>query len=114
LIVADRDDTARTCLLVRNEPQTPSIPFTDYQLYPLSRAKAEQLTDTLRVAGTTLATTIIEGLLEYNDAYKRTRVRGRYYTPSPWPLSPSQASGLHAALYYLGQYVETLPPEPGG
>jgi hypothetical protein len=112
--MAVHDHTADARLSVRNEPKSKSFPFTDYQLYPLSPAQEAQLTDVARVAGARLATSVIEGLLEYSEAYKRAHLRGRRYTTSPWPLTPSQTSGLHAALYFLSQYVDALQPEPGG
>ena len=108
------DHTAPLCPKVRNEPESKSFPFTDLQLYPLSPAQQEQLTDTMKLAGTSLAVTVISGLLEYSEAFKRTHFRGWRNTINPWPLTPSQTSGLHAALFHLREYVDTLHAEPGG
>jgi hypothetical protein len=113
LIMTSTDHTAGARPSVRNEPKSQSFRYTDLQLYPLSPAQVKQLTDEQRLAGTLFAVTVIEGLLEYSEAYKR-HFRGKQDPISPWPLTPSQASGLHAALYYLQQYTGTLHPEPGG
>lgn len=107
------DHTAHARPAVRNEPKSQSFPYTDLQLYPLSPAEEKQLIDEHRRAGSLFAVTVIEGLLEYSDAYKR-HFRGQHDPISPWPLTPSQASGLHAALYHLQQYIGTLCPEPSG
>ncbi|GLQ96838.1 hypothetical protein [Dyella mobilis] len=112
--MATQDHTADARPSVRNEPVSESFPFANYQLYPLSRTQQKRLTNSARIAGVAHATGTIEALLEYSEAYKRARI-GRTRDPiSPWPLIPSEASGLHAALYYLRQYAGTLPPEPGG
>jgi hypothetical protein len=113
LIVTYTDHTAHARPSVRNEPKSESFPYSDLQLYPLSHAQEKQLTDAKRLAGTLFAVTVIEGLLEYSESYKR-HFRGKSDPISPWPLTPAQASGLHAALYHLHQYVGTLHPEPGG
>ena len=108
------DHTAPVCPRVPPEPQSKSVPFADYQLYPLSLAQEKKLTDTMRLAGTALAGQVIQDLLAYSDAYKRAFPRARRNTISPWPLTPAQASGLHAALYYLRQYVGTLRTKTDG
>jgi hypothetical protein len=112
--MATRDHTADAHASVRNEPKSESFPFTDYQLYPLSGAQEKRLTDSMRVAGVLLATGTIEGLLEYSEACKRARIQREHDAISPWPLISSEASGLHAALYYLRQYAGMLHPEQGG
>lgn len=107
------DHTAPARLSVRNEPESQSFPYTDLQLYPLSPAEEKQLTDEHRRLGSLFAITVVEGLLKYNEAYKR-HFGGKHHPTSPLPLMPSQVSGLHAALYHLQQYLGTLHPEPGG
>jgi hypothetical protein len=113
LIVTYTDHTAHACPSVRNEPKSKSFPYSDLQLYPLSPEQAEQLTDDQKLAGTLFGVTVIQGLLEYSDTYKRY-LRGKPNLISPWPLIPSQVSGLHAALFHLQQYIGTLRPEQGG
>lgn len=108
------DHTAPFCPQVCNEPESKSFPFTDLQRYPLSPAQQAQLTDPMKIAGTLLAVTTINGLLEYSEAFKRKRFRGWRNTTNPWPLTPAQTSGLHAALYHLHEYAGTLCSEPGG
>ena len=108
------DHTARARPSVRNEPKSKSFPYSDLQLYPLSPALEKRLTNDQRVAGTLFATVVIEGLLDYSNACKQASVRSRRNTISPWPLTPAQTSGLHAALYHLRHYVGLLHPEPGG
>jgi hypothetical protein len=108
------DHTASARPSVRNEPKSKSFPYSDLQLYPLSPALEKQLTDTKRLAGSLFATVVIEGLLEYSNACKQASVRTKRNTISPWPLTPAQTSGLHAALYHLRDYVGMLHPEPGG
>lgn len=107
------DHTARSCPRVRKKPKSQSFPFTDRQLYPLSREQQEQLTDEMKRVGALFGASVIRGLLDYNDAY-RSRIRGKHNPLSPWPLVPSQVSGLHAALFHLQQYIGTLRLEPGG
>jgi hypothetical protein len=107
------DHTAPTCPSVQNEPKSKSFPYTDVQLYPLSDTQQEQLTDEMRAAGALFAITTIQGLLEYSESYKR-KFRGKYNPICPWPLTPAQASGLHAALFHLHHYVGLLVREPGG
>jgi hypothetical protein len=113
LTMAFIDHTARARSSARNESPE-SLPFSDLQLYPLSPTQERQLTDDDRAAGTGLAILVIEGLLKYSDACERANARGKHGAISPWPLIPSQRSGLHAALYYLREYVEILLPESGG
>jgi hypothetical protein len=108
------DHTAPTCPSVRNEPQSRHFPYSDLQLYPLSFEQEKRLTRESRAAGTLLAVTVIHRLLDYNDACKRANVRIKRNAISPWPLTPAQVSGLHAALFYLDQYIGLLPPERGG
>jgi hypothetical protein len=108
------DHTASARPSVRNEPKSKSFPYSDLQLYPLSPSLEQQLTDTKRLAGTLFATVVIENLLEYSEACIRVSVRVKHNTISPWPLTPAQTSGLHAALYHLRHYVGLLHPEPGG
>jgi hypothetical protein len=107
------DHTARARPSVRNEPKSKSFPYTDLQLYPLSPAQEKQLTNDQRMAGTLFAFTVIEGLLKYSEACKSANFRKRNAI-SPWPLTPAQTSGLHAALYHLHHYVGLLGSEPGG
>jgi hypothetical protein len=113
LIVTSTDHKARTRPSVRNEPKSKFFPYSDLQLYPLSPVQKKQLTDVQSLAGTLFAVTVIEGLLAYSDSYK-SHVRGKRNPINPWPLTPAQASGLHAALYHLQQYIGTLHLEPGG
>jgi hypothetical protein len=65
----------------------------------LSPAQEKQLTDAHRLAGTLFAVTVIEGLLEYSESYKR-HFRGKPDPISPWPLaagpSPSQRPACRA------------------
>ncbi|GLQ95599.1 hypothetical protein [Dyella mobilis] len=112
--MAITDHTARECPSVRNEPISDSVPFSRVQLYPLSQAQQKRLTDSMRVAGVLLAMGTIEGLLEYSQACKRARIQREHDSVSPWPLIPSEASGLHAALFYLRQYAGTLHPGADG
>jgi hypothetical protein len=114
--MASIDHTAPARSSARNESHD-SLPFSDHQLYPLSPEQETQLTDSDRAAGTALAMLVIEGLLKYSDACERANVRANVRSKqgiSPWPLIPSQRSGLHAALYYLHDYVEMLLPEADG
>jgi hypothetical protein len=112
------DHTARARSSARNELDDSTL-FSDHQLYPLSPEQERQLTDSDRASGTALAMLVIEGLLKYSDACERANARANIRSKqqgaiSPWPLIPSQRSGLHAALYYLHDYVEMLLPEADG
>jgi hypothetical protein len=112
------DHTSHARASARNESHD-SLPFSDHQLYPLSPEQESRLTDSDRASGTALAMLVIEGLLKYSDACERANVRANIRSKqqgaiSPWPLIPSQRSGLHAALYYLHDYVEMLLPEADG
>jgi hypothetical protein len=116
--MASIDHTARARSSARNELDGSTL-FSDHQLYPLSPEQEGQLTDSDRASGTALAMLVIEGLLKYSDACERANVRANIRSKqqgaiSPWPLIPSQRSGLHAALYYLHDYVEMLLPEADG
>ncbi|GAB2574762.1 hypothetical protein ISP15_15290 [Dyella jejuensis] len=66
------------------------------------------------LAGTSLAFVVIQGLLDYNQAFERAQTRGKHPELHPWPLTQAQTNGLHAAIHFLRQYVELLKPEPGG
>jgi hypothetical protein len=111
--VTSIDHTAPVCPQVRKEPKPKPSPYADLQLYPLSPMEAEQLTDGQKLAGSLFAITVVQGLLEYSDAYKR-HVRGKTSPISPWPLMPAQVSGLYAAIFHLQQFIGTLQPESGG
>lgn len=108
------DDTARACRPVCQASDSDGFPFSEKQLYPLSPEQEKLLTRSSRVASVLLAITTIDGLLAYSDACKQARLPRKRNTVSPWPLVPSQVSGLSAALYYLREYVDLLPQEPGG
>jgi hypothetical protein len=114
LIMATHDHTACVHPSVRNEPKSKSFPYSDLQLYPLSPALEKQLNNDKRVAGTLFATVVIEGLLNYSNTCKHASVRSKRNTISPWPLTPAQTSGLHAALYHLRHYIGMLRPERDG
>jgi hypothetical protein len=105
------DHKAHACPKVRKEPKSKPSPYSDLQLYPLSPLEAEQLTEDQKLAGSLFAITVVQGLLEYDDAYKR-HVRGESSPISPWPLMPAQVSGLYAAIFHLKQFIETLDSEP--
>lgn len=112
--MTSKDDTAHACPPVCNESDAEDFPFSEKQLYPLTPEQEQLLTRTSRVAGVLLAVTTIDGLLAYSDACKRARLPRKRNTVSPWPLVPSQVSGLSAALYYLREYVSMLPPDSDG
>jgi hypothetical protein len=112
LIMAVHDLKAGARPSVRNEPKSGSLAFPYLQRYPLNPEQVEQLTDEERLAGTLFALTVVEGLLEYSEVYKR-HYRGKPNPASLWPLIPAQVRGLHAALLHLSEFIGTLRPEPG-
>ena len=109
--MASIDHTARTRPPVRNEPQSPPDPFID-QRDPLGLGLANFDNRMAKLAGASLAINVVRGLLERSEASKQSNAPPS--TLTYWPLNPVQAAGLHAAIYLLQQYVDTLNSGPGG
>jgi hypothetical protein len=104
------DHTARARPPVRKEPFSPD-PFIDPR-DPLGLGLANFDSYTAKLAGASLAINVVRGLLERSEASKQ-----QHPPPSAltyWPLNPVQVTGLHAAIYLLQEYADTLGPEPGG
>ena len=97
---------------VRNEPRTSSTDSIDGTLYPLSLKRERRLTHAQRLAGTALAVTVIQGMLQAHRAFQQNHPNGE--KSGLLPLDPADLNGLNAALYFLRQYVDTLRPEQGG
>lgn len=105
------DHTARARLLVRNEPQSPPDPFIDRR-DPLGLGLVNFDSCTTKLAGASLAINVIRGLLERSEVSKRKHPPRSALTY--WPLNPVQVTGLHAAVYLLQEYTDTLSSEPRG
>ena len=110
--MASMNHTARAHASVRNEPRTSSTTSVDGTLYPLSLERERRLTNLQRLAGTALAATVIDGMLQTHRAFQQSPKNGE--KSGLLPLDPAQLNGLNAALYFLRQYVDTLRPERGG
>ena len=104
------DHTARARLPVRNESFSPG-PFIDPR-DPLGLGLANFDSYTAKLAGASLAINVVRGLLERSGVSKRKNPPRSSLTY--WPLNPVQVTGLHAAIYLLQEYTDTLSPEPGG
>ena len=105
------DHTARARLLVRNEPQSPPDPFIDPRP-PLGLGLERFDSYTAKLAGIALAVNVVQGVLVRSESSKQPDA-----PRSTWLiilLNPVQTTGLHAAVYLLQQYADTLNPEPGG
>ncbi|GAB2562888.1 hypothetical protein ISP15_05850 [Dyella jejuensis] len=110
--MANPDHTAHTPSSVPTEPDsTPTAPF-DRPFQFLEAVKETPPTRQTALAGTSLAFVVIQGLLDYNEAF--IQAQGKHPELHPWPLTQAQTNGLHAAIHFLRQYVELLKPEPGG
>ncbi|GLQ40733.1 hypothetical protein [Dyella nitratireducens] len=105
------DHTARARPQVRNEPSSPPDPFID-QRDPLGLGLEKFDNYTAKLAGTSLAINVLRGLLERSETSKKPNAPRSAQTY--WPLNSVQVTGLHAAIYLLQQYVDTLSSEPGG
>ena len=112
--MAISDHTAHARRSVFTKPKSKSTASVDRPLYPLSAAQETRQTYVSKLAGTSLAVTTIQGLLEYSEAFARQQAQGKQPTLVPWPLTTAQISGLNAAIHFLRHYVDTLTPEPGG
>lgn len=91
-------------------PRPPNI--HDDHPYPRALASGRRQTYVARRAGTDFARFIVRQLLDHSGAFHHAKSLGE--TPEAWqfPLTGEQANGLHAALHYLGCYVDGLGPEP--
>jgi hypothetical protein len=105
------DHTAHARPSVRNEPSSPPDPFMD-RPSPLGLGLEKFDNFPAKLAGISLAINVVQGLLERSGASKQHTFSSS--TRVPWPLNPVQTAGLHAAVYLLQQYAESLNPEPGG
>lgn len=105
------DHTARTRLQVRNEPPSPPDPFIGQRRPP---TQGMDMLDSYaaKLAGISLAVNVIQGLLERSESSKQSNASRSTLVASP--LNPVQTTGLHAAVYLLQRYADTLNPEPGG
>jgi hypothetical protein len=110
LIMTSIDHTARARPQVRKEPFSPD-PFIDPR-DPLGLGLANFDSCTTKLAGASLAINVIRGLLERSEVSKRKHPPRSSLTY--WPLNPVQVTGLHAAIYLLQEYADTLNSEPGG
>lgn len=104
--------TAHARPLVRNEPSSPPNPFID-QHPPLALGLEKFDNFTAKLAGISLAINVVQALLERSESSKQPN-DAPCSTRLAWPLNPVQTTGLHAAVYLLQQYADTLNPEPGG
>lgn len=99
--MASRDHTARPC---PSEPfwlGDPPRPSKDPQ-------RAERYTYLMKIAGTALAIHVIRNLLRNSEAFHRAKAADKPPQPGQWPLSPTQANGLHAALYFLRRHGDDM------
>lgn len=110
--MATPDHTSHARPSVSTDPES-TAPH-DRPLYPLDPVQETQQTYATRLAGTSLAFVVIQGLLDYNDTFTQHQARGKQPSVVPWPLTTAQISGLNAAIHFLRHYVDTLTPEPGG
>jgi hypothetical protein len=105
------DHTARARPTVRNEPSSPPDPFID--LRPTLGLGLERFDNcTAKLAGVALAINVVQGVLARSESSKQPDTPRS--TRLIMPLNPVQTTGLHAAVYLLQQYADTLNPEPGG
>jgi len=109
--MASIDHTAHARLPVRNEPSSPPDSFID-QRTPLGLELEKFDNYTAKLAGISLAVNVVRGVLERSESSKQPyALRSTRLTV---PLNPVQTTGLHAAVYFLQQYADTLGPEPPG
>ncbi|GLQ47518.1 hypothetical protein GCM10007862_25690 [Dyella lipolytica] len=110
--MAKPDHTAHARPSVPTDRKSTS-PF-DGPLFPLDPVKASRQTYITKLAGTALAAHVIRELLSNSEAFHRAKANGKRIETGHWPLTPSQTNGLHAAIHFLRQYVDTLRQEPAG
>lgn len=105
------DHTAHVRPLVRKEPKSPPGPFIDPH-NPLGLGLENFDNYTVKLAGISLAINVVRGVLERSESSKQPNAP--HSTRLVIPLNPVQTTGLHAAVYLLQQYADTLERKPGG
>lgn len=105
------DHTAHARPSVRKEPKSPPDPFTDPR-NPLGLGLENFDNYTAKLAGISLAINVVRGVLERSESSKQPNAP--HSTRLVMPLNPVQTTGLHAAVYLLQQYTDTLEPESAG
>lgn len=105
------DHTAHARPSVRKEPKSPPDPFIDPR-NPPGIGLENFDNDTVRLASISLAINVVQGVLACSESSQQPSAP--HNTRLVLPLNPVQTTGLHAAVYLLQQYADTLYPEPGG
>ena len=111
--MATTDQTAYACLSVRNEPSSLPDPFNE-RLLSIERDLEKLSSYAAKLAGISWATHAVAALLKRSETLKQPKLSDLHGMPVSWPLNPVQTTALHAAVYFLQQYADTLKPEPSG
>jgi hypothetical protein len=98
--MATAQDTARARasepFWLINEPQLPPDPAQIQHAH------------LMRMAGASLAMSVIRNLLRHSERARRKGATDRPADAAPWALSPTQVQGLRAALYFLRLHSDAL------
>jgi hypothetical protein len=104
--MASMDHKARARASVRNGPKSK---WHDGTLYPLSPEQEQRQSYVSRLAGMSLAVTVIEGMLKTHERFMDEQPPAQRH--QLLPFNPVQRNGLSAAIYFLNQYIDQLDPD---
>ncbi|RUL75283.1 hypothetical protein [Dyella choica] len=111
--MACTDHVAHACFSIRNDPSSLRNPFNPRHL-SVERDLEKLTSYAAKLAGISWATHVVGTLLERSETLKQPKLSDLHGTTVSWPLNPVQTTALHAAVYFLQQYADTLKPEPSG